>query len=158
MPFTYTKNEDGLFVCPDCGVTKANQNTMHYHMKKHLEEPNHVCKSCKKGFLQKQALELHIRSKHTEKGAEIQSKITCTFPNCKFTSLTKSNATIHFIRMHFNEEANKIMLIDNDTKKITCIQCDKEFKSSCSFFYHSQQCIPFDKKSDKYKTFTKLAV
>ena len=48
MPFTYQKNEDGNFVCPDCGVIKKRQNSMHYHMKKHLDELDHICKICKK--------------------------------------------------------------------------------------------------------------
>jgi predicted RNA-binding Zn-ribbon protein involved in translation (DUF1610 family) len=26
MPLKYIKNEDGNFVCPDCGVIKKNQN------------------------------------------------------------------------------------------------------------------------------------
>ena len=29
MTLKYIKNEDGDFVCPDCGVIKKNQNTMH---------------------------------------------------------------------------------------------------------------------------------
>ena len=66
MLFTYTKNEHGQFICPDCGAIKNRQNSMHYHMKKHQEELNHICKCCKKGFLQKQTLDLHIRSKHPE--------------------------------------------------------------------------------------------
>jgi hypothetical protein len=161
MPFIYTKNEDGLFVCPDCGVTKTNQNTMHYHMKKHLlnkdlEESNYVCQSCKKGFLQKQALELHVRSKHPEKDKPVQ-KFACTHANCSFTSLTKSNAIIHFIRIHYSREVGDIMVSGvQHTKNISCTQCDKEFKSSCSFLYHSPQCIPFDKTTETYVAFTKL--
>ena len=75
MPITYHKNSDGDFVCPHCGVIKKRQNSMHYHMKKHMDDLQHVCKLCKKGFLQKQTLDLHIRSKHPEL-LEIQEKAT----------------------------------------------------------------------------------
>ena len=68
MPLKYIKDEDGNFVCshPGCGFTKRNQSTLHYHMKKHEEQLDHICKTCKKQFLQKQTLDLHIRSKHPE--------------------------------------------------------------------------------------------
>lgn len=152
MTFTYIKNEDGNFVCPDCGAIKKRQNSMHYHMKKHQDELNHICKVCKKGFLQKQTLELHIRSKHPELvKAEQQDlkRYKCPMDNCNFTALTKGNCVIHCLRIHFQEEMKDVMNIHNDTKTITCNECDTEFHNSCGFYYHCKDCIVFNKQDDK---------
>ena len=151
MTFTYTKNGDGHFVCPTCDAVKKRQNSMHYHMKKHLEESHHVCATCKKGFLQKQTLDLHIRSKHPELLKDQKIKITCPFDDCQFNALTKGNLIIHILRLHFHDEIETIMQQDEETKLITCDGCDKTFQSSCSFYYHCKGCITFDKTSAKYK-------
>jgi len=149
--FTYVKNEQGEFVCPECNVVKKRQNSMHYHMKKHLEELNHVCKACKKGFLQKQTLDLHIRSKHPELvETQEKKKFTCPIDDCEFTALTKGNCVIHCLRAHFKEEIKLHMSTDAETKIITCNQCDVEFSSSCSFYYHCKTCITFS-PSEKAK-------
>ena len=152
MTFTYIKNDEGDFVCPTCNVVKRRQNSMHYHMKKHLEEKQHVCTTCKKGFLQKQTLDLHIRSKHPELLHEEKAKHACPFENCTFSAITKGNLIIHLLRLHFQEEISTIMLQDAETKIITCDGCDKVFQSSCSFYYHCKGCVTFDKESEKYKT------
>ena len=151
MTFTYIKNEDGLFICPDCGVTKKNQNTMHYHMKKHEDTLNHVCKVCKKGFLQKQTLDLHMRSKHPDK--ELDKKFKCTYDNCEFTALTKGNCIIHYLRMHYQDEININM--SKNGKIIQCNTCEKEFNNSCAFYYHCKDCIDFT-QDDKYTKFKEL--
>lgn len=155
MPLKYTKNDNGEFVCPDCGITKKNQSTMHYHMKKHEEQLTHVCKSCKKGFLQKQTLDLHIRSKHPDlvKDDNSDKKFKCPFDNCEFSALTKGNCIIHCLRVHFQDEINNIMVKDNETKMIYCNECDKEFSSSCAFYYHCKGCLDFNKSDAKYKKF-----
>jgi hypothetical protein len=159
MPLKYIKNEDGDFVCPDCGVTKKNQNTMHYHMKKHEEQLTHVCKACKKGFLQKQTLDLHMRSKHPElikDAATSEKKFKCPFDNCDFAALTKGNCVIHCLRVHFQDEINNMMTKDNETKMIYCNECDKEFSSSCAFYYHCKDCMSFDKNDEKHKKFEEI--
>ncbi len=159
MPYTYTKNENGEFVCPDCGVVKKNQNTMHYHMKKHEEDLSHICKVCKKGFLQKQTLDLHIRSKHPEtikNPSNNEKKFKCPFDNCEFAALTKGNCIIHCLRVHFQDEINNIMAKDEETKTIYCSECEKEFSSSCAFYYHCKGCMTFDKNDNKYKKFEEL--
>jgi hypothetical protein len=147
MTLTYIKNDEGLFVCPDCGITKKNQNTMHYHMKKHKEELTHTCKDCKKGFLQKQTLELHIRSKHP--GKETSKKFNCTYHNCEFSALTKGNCIIHYIRVHFQDEMNSIMM--KDGKIYTCTNCDTEYSSSCAFYYHCKDCMDVIKDDAKFQ-------
>jgi hypothetical protein len=157
MPLTYTKNEEGLFVCPHCDYKKSNQSSMHYHMKKHEEQLSHICKTCKKGFLQKQTLDLHIRSKHPElvKTTDCR-KFTCPFEDCNFTSMTKGNCVIHCLRIHFQEEIREIMNVDQETKTIECTECNQEFNSSCSFYYHAKQCLPMNKNDEKYKKMKEL--
>jgi hypothetical protein len=151
MTITYFKNDEGKFVCPECHVVKAHQNSMHYHMKKHLEELNHVCKVCQKGFLQKQTLDLHVRSKHPELEPEDHKKFTCPFDGCEFKALTKGNCVIHCLRVHFQEEMKLIMKVEKDTKAISCTKCETNFQSSCSFYYHCKKCVDKDEKFEKLK-------
>jgi len=156
MPMKYIKNDEGNFVCPDCGAVKRNQSTMFYHMKKHEEELKYTCKACKKGFFQKQTLDLHMRSKHPEllKNTEVDAskKFKCPYDNCEFTSLTKGNTVIHCLRFHFQEEINNIMLRDNESKTINCVECQKEFYSSCAFFYHCKSgCLNLQENNEKHQ-------
>jgi hypothetical protein len=147
MTITYFKNEDGHFVCPDCNVVKKRQNSMHYHMKKHLEELDHVCKVCKKGFLQKQTLDLHVRSKHPEQLEQKQARFSCPFDDCEFSAITKGNCVIHCLRVHYQEEINEVMIIDEETKLICCTGCDDTFTSSGSFYYHCKKCLDVGKNN-----------
>ena len=153
MTLTYTKNDKGQFVCPHCGVTKDKQNTMHYHMRKHEEEPTHTCKICKKGFLQKQTLDMHIKSRHPEvlKGIDDSKKFKCPFDKCEFSALTKGNCIIHCLRVHFQEEIKAIMTIDDDTKEIECDECLTKFGSSSAFYYHCKKCINTSMSDDSPK-------
>jgi hypothetical protein len=158
MPYKYIKNDEGNFVCPDCGVTKKNQNTMHYHMKKHEEQLDFVCKHCNKAFLQKQTLDLHIRSKHSDLADSTDDKkYKCPFDNCDFTALTKGNCVIHCLRVHFQEEIKKILSVDNATKTYYCNECGNDFNSSSSFYYHCKRCIQTDKNNEKYNKLDNIA-
>jgi hypothetical protein len=168
MPFTYIKDTTNqLYVCPECGIHKKNQNTMHYHIKKHKmvnQENNEMnstnsCKICKKNFLQKHTLDLHIRSKHPEFIKSdpnlVDLKIKCPFDNCNFTSLTKGNCIIHVLRLHFTDEIGKIM-IKEDSKNIKCANCYKNFSNTCGFYYHCKECVVFNKNDIKYKLLEKV--
>ncbi len=161
MPFKYIKNDDGDFVCPHpgCGFTKRNQSTLHYHMKKHEEQLDHICKTCKKQFLQKQTLDLHIRSKHPElikDSISLDKKFKCPFDNCEFAALTKGNCIIHCLRVHYQDEINNLMIKNAETKTICCNECQKEFSSSCAFYYHCKACMDFNKNDEKYKKFEEI--
>jgi hypothetical protein len=161
IPLKYIKDEDGNFVCshPGCGFTKRNQSTLHYHMKKHEEQLDHICKTCKKQFLQKQTLDLHIRSKHPElikDTSNSEKKFKCPFDNCEFSALTKGNCVIHCLRVHFQDEINNMMTKDNETKMIYCNECQKEFTSSCAFYYHCKGCMDFSNNDEKYKKFQEI--
>jgi hypothetical protein len=161
MPLKYFKDKDGNFICPHpgCEFTKRNQSTLHYHMKKHEEQLDHICKICKKQFLQKQTLELHIYSKHPElvkDSTHSEKKFKCPFDNCEFTALTKGNCIIHCLRVHFQNEINNMMSKNNETKTIYCNNCQKNFSSSCAFYYHCKSCMMVDKNEDKYRTFNEI--
>lgn len=134
----YIRNEDGHFVCPTCGIVKEKQNTMYYHMKRHEKELPHACKFCKKGFLQKQTLDLHIKSKHS---STTDKDYECPFDGCEFSSHTKGNCKIHFFRTHCSEELDELLLVDKDNEIISCIACDREFKSLGLFYYHCGDCL-----------------
>ena len=133
----YEKNADGEFVCIYCGVTKRRQNTMRYHQLTHENELNHSCTICSKSFLQKQTLDMHMKSKHSEH-CEEPAKYSCPFDNCAFTSLTKGNGIIHCLRIHCQEE---IMEVNHETKSLGCKGCEKTFASSCGFYYHVSHCL-----------------
>ena len=147
MPMKYTKNADGDFVCPDCKITMKNQNSMHYHMKKHLKELKHECKHCNKSFLQKQSLLVHMRFKHADELKE-EPAFECPF-ECDFKSPVKGNCIIHIIRVHFQDELKEMMHPQADTKTIFCSGCNEEFKSNSSFIYHAKKCLDLSEESEK---------
>ena len=136
----YEKNADGEFVCIYCGVTKRRQNTMRYHQLTHENELNHSCTICSKSFLQKQTLDMHMKSKHSEH-CEEPAKYSCPFDNCAFTSLTKGNGIIHCLRIHCQEEIKEILEVNHETKSLGCKGCEKTFASSCGFYYHVSHCL-----------------
>lgn len=163
MPLKYVRTEDGRFECPTCGVIKENQNTMHYHMKKHDSSLPFSCKYCKKGFLQKQTLDFHIRSKHadseSEKSTESETVYPCPFSSCEFEAKTKGNLRTHCMRTHFQEDADQLMLSDEVTHEICCVECEHGFKSKTAFYYHALDCIPLpenDKRKRAYEELVKI--
>jgi tRNA(Ile2) C34 agmatinyltransferase TiaS len=145
MPLTYTKNEDGEFVCPHCNIVAKNQNTMHYHLKKHMNDLKYECKECDKSFLQKQSLLVHMRFKHSEKE---ENAFQCPF-ECEFTSPVKGNCVIHIIRVHFQDELQQIMFPQADTKTVLCGACNEEFKSNSAFMYHCKRCLDLSDNTEK---------
>jgi hypothetical protein len=128
---TYIRNDLGHFVCPDCGETKARQNTMFYHMKKHAGVNTHVCTEpgCGKAFIQKSGLQQHRMQAHPTEGAPLQ---TCHL--CPHTCKMKANLLIHLGRKH---GAGWIP----DLKDGTCTGCKKQFSSATAYYYHAVQCF-----------------
>ncbi len=132
MTYTYTKNAAGEYVCPICQATKKNQNTMHYHLKKHEGHLPFECPTCKKEFLHSQTLAVHIAAKHSKEEA---AALKC--PCCPYKTQTKSNRIIHFMRKHCAEDVEKLGPKDN-----TCPTCAKVCNSSTALLYHlSTGCI-----------------
>jgi hypothetical protein len=135
MSSKYIKNDQGMFVCPNCNIVKTNQNTMYYHMKKHEGKLPFECDICNKDFMQKTSLELHKISKHNCKN-NINNNFKCIVSGCNFTAITKANRRIHCLRKHFKEEIDNISEEDN-----TCSSCKKTFQSGSAFYYHAIHCI-----------------
>jgi len=137
MVYVYQKNALGEYVCGQCGKTRKNQNTMHYHLKTHEGKLPFECSTCNKQFLHASTLELHKRAQHQ---ATQDKMFKCPVKGCEFgETLTKSNLLIHYIRKHCKEEAAKSLKLESGI--YTCRHCDKELKSLTSFHYHVAQCI-----------------
>ena len=133
MPYSYTKNEQGLYICPDCDKTTEKQNTMHYHRKTHEQVLPFACKLCpstvplaKRQFLQAQTLANHVSAKHSCDSSS--TLLTC--PECPVQSLTKANRIIHYVRKHCS--------IKQDT--LACPSCEKVCKSGTAYAYHLGTC------------------
>jgi len=126
MPYTYQKNQAGEFVCGICAAVKKNQNTMHYHMKRHEGHLPFECPTCNKEFMHAQTLALHVAARHSEQEA---ASLKC--PSCPYKTLTKANRIIHFMRKHCAEAVAKVATTGN-----TCPECKKELNSSTAFLYH----------------------
>lgn len=162
--FTYIRTEQGTFVCPTCGVVKQRQNSMHYHMKTHQQDPHHVCEYCHKTFLQKQTLELHVRTKHAAAAAAagaaadvgvedvgFKPAYTCPISGCDYQSHTKGNCVIHCLRVHFQEEITPHLRMAEDRRLYSCGHCRNDFQSTTAFYYHIKSCITFDQTTPKYR-------
>ncbi len=133
---TYLRNAAGEFVCPDCGVTKARQNTMFYHMKKHAGDLTHVCNICSKGFIQKSGLQQHMIQAHPEAAAAAGCDVTeIACPCCDHTCKMKSNLMIHIARKHGSGWVPAISCSGG-----ACKCCDKEFSSATAYYYHAVTC------------------
>ena len=159
----YIRNADGHFVCPTCNIVKQNQSTMHYHMRKHANKTPFECRFCKKGFLQRTAMDLHIRSRHEDMLTDEASISTpkqsfaCPFKGCKVQSLTKGNLRTHCMRTHLQDESEHICIEDESAKEFQCIECEKTFKSKTAFYYHCHGCISLDDDDDRHEMLRQIA-
>jgi ribosomal protein L37AE/L43A len=141
--FHYNRNENGLYVCPYKGCQYPPQRlmqTMHYHLRKHQENLPHVCNKCKKGFLHKKTLELHMIAQHNEKKPPAEEMYHCPIPGCSFNSLTKGNCRIHLLRIHMKTKVAEYL--DRTDTMWNCKACNQEFKNSTGFYYHVAECLP----------------
>ena len=158
--FTYIRTEQGTFICPTCGIIKQRQNSMHYHMKKHQQDTNYTCTYCNKTFLQKQTLELHLRTKHVDRLEEdataAKPAFSCPISGCDFQSHTKGNCVIHCLRVHFQEEITPHLHLVQDRRVYSCGHCRNEFQSTTAFYYHIKSCITFDHTTPKYRELKRL--
>ncbi len=135
--FEYLKNEDDQFVCPACGIIKDKQNTMHYHMKKCLGNC-HKCKICAAEFIQQHSLDIHMQTDHPEHATNPVQIYNCPCVGCNYTSHTKGNTRVHYIRNHCKELIEKIKTDNNH-----CAACNTTFSSAPAFMYHAPYCMPF---------------
>lgn len=148
MVYEYIRNEQGHFVCPRCKQVEVNQNTMHYHMKRHEGQLPFQCNICKKEFLYQSSLDFHHLSKHCEDNEKQKAqKFKCPVPNCPFQDMRKGNVRIHFLRIHCIEDIQRILQHTNE--KFCCTACKKPFQSSTAFHYHAASCISIQDKAKR---------
>jgi hypothetical protein len=152
MPLEYIRSASGEFECPNCGVTKRLQSTMHYHMKRCIGTEENVCTICNSQFYSKQGLHIHMQMRHGDVKAHVQEKVqqessltpvslhTCPFPNCKFKPNTKGNRRVHCMRIHFSTIADQF-ITRLDHGDYHCTLCSNDFSSSTHFYYHIMECI-----------------
>jgi DNA-directed RNA polymerase subunit RPC12/RpoP len=133
MVYKYTKNSAGEYVCNLCGETREKQNTMHYHYKTHDEKKEYKCTKCSKEFISKQGLEKHNISKH-DAPTELYS---CT--KCDFQNSAKGNCRIHYVRIHYKKEVEKIL--EKCDEGFKCLVCVNTFKGATSYYYHAFDCL-----------------
>ena len=133
----YIRNENGQFVCPHCGITKDNQNTMFYHMQRHEGKLPHECPTCQKGFVQKQELQIHILKNHPVN--TVDNNIYCPHGDCTFCDVRKGNVRTHYMRKHVTEYLDGIM--EKTTTGYHCELCDQTMSSAAGFYYHLYGCF-----------------
>jgi hypothetical protein len=156
MPFTYTKNQDGLFTCAHCKFVAKNQSTMHYHLKKHDGVLPHPCSHCDQRFLQKGVLDLHIKIHHPET-LEERNMFVCSFPGCEYEDAQKGNTHIHFLRVHMKDISDGIKRKSTDQAfKHCCTKCSQGFKSPTQFYYKTHACIIPSENHPNYQFWAKL--
>jgi hypothetical protein len=141
MTFTYNRTIHGEYQCPYCDFTKANQSTVHMHIKaKHNGTFKYKCEHCDYATLAKQNLENHIQSKHQHACEENNKNVKCPHEECKFTCRTKAQLRSHYLLKHLTNEVNSIMMKKDES--FTCSCCQDEFKSKPAFIYHCVKCLP----------------
>jgi hypothetical protein len=156
MPNQYIKNAEGQFICPHCDYTARIQSTMHYHLKKHEGALPHACKHCDSKFLQKNLLELHIRSRHKET-IKSQETFKCPCNDCDYEDMRKGNRLIHFVRVHLKDLTEALKNKTDAEGCITsCSCCNKSFKSMTQFYYHAAGCVKPTQNHDYYSSWEQI--
>lgn len=145
----YLRTESGAFLCPVCGVIKQSQSNMHYHLKKHADDPGYPCRTCGNRFLQKCALDMHRKTRHAAEVAaeqkEAEKAFRCSVAGCTFQSPSKGNVQIHYYRIHCKEQLAPYRVPVPGTAHIRCKVCNITFKSDVAFYYHGAvHCLPKD--------------
>ncbi len=133
----YIKDENGHFLCPHCGVTKENQNTMYYHMQRHEGRLPHECGICKKGFIQKTELQLHTLKYHPVD--EAPAKTACPIDGCDFADYRKGNVRTHLMRKHAAPLLEEI-ISRTAAGNWHCACCEATIGSAAGFYYHLYGC------------------
>jgi hypothetical protein len=141
MVYEYKKNDDGNYVCTICAEVKANQNTMHYHMKKHDNNLSYACTKCEKKFYQKYTLDCHIKLNHSN---EPIVEIKCPFTDCELSFIKKEYCRIHIARSHLKKLIDPLIEKKKDSKVHCCIPCKKDFNSYPAILYHTMDHMKDD--------------
>ena len=150
MPYDYKKNNDGHYVCTVCAEVKVNQNTMHYHMKKHEGKQSYACKSCDKKFYQKYALDDHVKLNHSITPIV---EIKCPFTDCELSFIKKEHCRIHIARNHLKKSLDPLIEKKKDSKIHCCVPCKRDFNSYPAILYHAMDHM---KNDPLYKDILKI--
>ena len=136
MVFEYKTNENGHYVCGQCGAVKVKQNTMHYHLQRHEEVPPYPCtkQGCTRKFYQNYALSNHMRLEHSTK--PVEPTIKCPWTDCTLGFHKKEQCRIHIARSHLKELLAPLILKKEGSKVHTCDKCKKEYNSYPAILYH----------------------
>jgi predicted RNA-binding Zn-ribbon protein involved in translation (DUF1610 family) len=160
MPYKYIKNDNGLFVCEQCGKTTIHRSTMFYHYQKHQNNKEFECEFCDFTALTQQILDLHRDSRHRVQIQEqdLRPIIHCPFNECQFKDIRKGNVITHFMRSHLQQEVNQILNKEKGEKgnEYHCKTCDDKKKNLGSFLYHSVSCISLPETDPRYKMLAEL--
>jgi hypothetical protein len=158
MTLKYTRNADGLFVCPHCKIVKNKQNTMYYHIKReHEEDLPFTCAKCptETKFLQKSSYLHHLATHHPEDPHPSESEknmyAAVEYPcsACDHISHTKANTRIHFARTHSD-------WVPAYSKQSPCSGCSKQFQSSSAYLYHALQCFAHRASADQLNMLSRI--
>ena len=158
MTIDYLKNEAGVFLCQhkNCTYKCERQNTMYYHMKRHMSDFTFTCNECNKGFIQKSAYLHHMAAVHPNlkdvpmgddddkkqllvKNPYVGQNYKCPHTGCEHSTRTKANTIVHYARVHGKE------WIPAYNKTTGCSHCKKIFGSVAAYLYHCTGCIPAPK-------------
>ena len=150
--FDYKKDETGHLLCERCGFKpkatkchpKGNPSTMHYHMKKHMNDFPYECLVCKTGFPQKQNLINHMKARHPEQLKEKENMFRCPIDGCSFQSISKGNCVIHCARRHYTALVENHLELKQvgSTKVYHCACCSgKDYKNPTGFYHHILKCL-----------------
>lgn len=137
MTIEYKKNEAGLFVCTHKGCTKtfSRQNTMYYHIKRHMNEFSFKCTECDKGFIQKSAFLHHMAAVHPGSDTvTIQSKDRNDIINEDPTDLISPKANV----VDTIKVAAEEIKIKNpyEGQTFTCPCCNHETRTKANALVH----------------------
>jgi hypothetical protein len=161
----YTRNNEGNYVCPHCNKICTKQNTMYYHIKKqHSQDLPFQCDRCEAHpkFLQRSSYLHHLATIHSDdlqlKETETalvgttnpyaNSSFTCAV--CEHTTHTKSNIQIHVARTHCKD------WIPAFVKDDPCEGCQRTFRSSSAYLYHSLGCFQHRATPDQWNIVSRM--
>jgi len=89
-----------IFICGVCQKQFKDKKSFGRHSKTHsiLTSELHVCtlQGCNRGFSEKLALSLHIRTDHPESGnGNSSTRFHCNFPDCKKSYCNSESLIVH---------------------------------------------------------------
>mgnify|MGYP002716455416 FL=1 len=113
-----SQEEEGEFICGECGKECADIQSVNLHMKEHMESEMFECSECKQVFKYKQLLLQHVQNVH-----EGHRAYTCDV--CWATFSSKNSLRNHRV-IHLS-------------LRYPCEECGNEFKGRSGLYLHKQR-------------------